>query len=54
VPIDARTTFFRKYGQWLDLSCQICLAVIIMAQLVERFVFKQKTRKTGTTEKVAK
>ncbi len=54
VPVDARTTFFSKYGQWLDLSCQICLALIIMAQLVEGFVFKRETRKTGTTEKVAK
>jgi len=54
VPVDARVTFFSKYGQWLDLSCQICLALIIMAQLVEGFVFKRETRKTGTTEKVAK
>ena len=45
VPIDARTTFFSKYGQWLDFSCQACLCGIIIAQLFERF--NKAKRKSG-------
>jgi apolipoprotein N-acyltransferase len=44
IPIDSRTTFFSKYGQWLDLTCQACLGILIIAQLVERFVIKQKNK----------
>jgi len=38
VPIDKRTTFFSRYGQWLDLSCEVCLLLAIIAQLLERYV----------------
>ena len=41
VPIDSRITFFSKYGQWLDFSCQLCVAGIIIAQVVERFINKE-------------
>jgi apolipoprotein N-acyltransferase len=41
IPIDGRTTFFSKYGQWLNLACQVCLGVLIIAQLMERFVTKR-------------
>jgi apolipoprotein N-acyltransferase len=44
VPIDSRITFFSKHGQWLDLSCQLCVAGIIIAQLAERFM-KRKAAK---------
>ncbi len=44
VPIDFRTTFFSKYGQWLDFSCQLCLAGLIIAQLAERFVFRKQNK----------
>jgi apolipoprotein N-acyltransferase len=44
VPIDARTTIFSKYGQWLDFSCQLSLGGIIIAQLAELFLFKRKIK----------
>ncbi|MFH1370792.1 MAG: apolipoprotein N-acyltransferase [Planctomycetota bacterium] len=47
VPIDVRTTFFSKYGQWLDFSCQLCLGGIIIAQLLEKFVIRQKRRENN-------
>jgi apolipoprotein N-acyltransferase len=50
VPIDSRITTFSKYGQWMDFSCQLVLAGIIMAQLLERFFFK-KQNKTETAKK---
>jgi apolipoprotein N-acyltransferase len=40
VPIDSRITFFSRYGQWLDLSCQLCLAFIIITQVVEKRLLK--------------
>jgi apolipoprotein N-acyltransferase len=48
VPIDSRVSFFSKYGQWLDLSCQLCFAGIIMIQvagLIRRRKMKLKTTK---------
>ena len=45
VPIDSRITFFSKYGQWLDFSCQLSLAGIIIAQLLERFIIRQKKKR---------
>jgi len=46
VPIDSRITIFSRYGQWLDLSCQTGLGIIILAILLERFIFrKRKDRK---------
>ena len=44
VPIDARTTFFSKHGQWLDFTCQLSVVVIIIAQIVERFFLKRRTK----------
>jgi apolipoprotein N-acyltransferase len=44
VPIDARTTFFSKHGQWLDFACQLSIVVIIIAQIAERFFLKRRTR----------
>ncbi|MGD0078869.1 MAG: apolipoprotein N-acyltransferase [Sedimentisphaerales bacterium] len=44
IPIDGRTTFFSKYGQWVNLTCQVCLGVLIIAQLMERFVTKRKPK----------
>jgi apolipoprotein N-acyltransferase len=43
VPIDSRITFFSRYGQWLDFSCQLGLAIIIIAQVVERLINKKAT-----------
>jgi apolipoprotein N-acyltransferase len=44
IPIDSRITFFSKYGQWLDFSCQLCLAGLIIAQVVERLINKKATK----------
>jgi apolipoprotein N-acyltransferase len=44
VPIDTRITFFSKYGQWLDFSCQLCLAALIIAQAAEKFIFKKQNK----------
>ena len=44
VPIDARTTFFSKHGQWLDFACQLSVIVIIIAQIAERFFLKRRTK----------
>lgn len=45
VPIDPRITFFSKYGQWLDFSCQLCLAGIIIIQVAEKFIFRKQIKK---------
>ena len=47
VPIDSRITFFSKHGQWLDLSCQLCLAGMIIMQIIERFGKKRASKNTG-------
>jgi apolipoprotein N-acyltransferase len=36
VPIDKRTTFFSRYGQWLDFCCEGCFIMVIIAQLLGR------------------
>jgi apolipoprotein N-acyltransferase len=51
VPIDARTTFFSKHGQWLDFACQLSIVVIIIAQIAERFFLKRRT-KNGKGDKI--
>ena len=38
IPIDKRTTFFSKYGQWLDILCSVCLFLLIILLLSGRFV----------------
>jgi apolipoprotein N-acyltransferase len=44
VPIDARITFFSKHGQLLDFACQLCVFVIIIALIIERFGLKKRTK----------
>lgn len=44
IPIDSRITFFSKYGQWLDLSCQLCVVAIIIAQIAERFINRKAAK----------
>ncbi len=43
VPIDKRTTFFSRYGQWLDFCCAIGFVWVIIVPLWERFVKKLKS-----------
>lgn len=35
LPIDNRTTFFSKYGQWLDICCALALGVFLIAACAE-------------------
>jgi apolipoprotein N-acyltransferase len=49
VPIDKRTTFFSKYGQWLDNFCAACLFLLIIVLLSGRFV---RHRKYGSSRKI--
>ena len=44
IPIDSRITFFSKYGQWLDFACQLCLAGLIIAQVVGRLINRKATK----------
>jgi len=44
VPIDARTTFFSKHGPLLDFACQLCLVLIIIEIIIERFRLKLKMK----------
>jgi len=47
VPIDKRTTFFSKYGQWLDFCCAICLFFLIIVLLAERFIRSKRYRRAA-------
>jgi len=42
MPIDKRTTFFSKYGQWLDFCCALCLVLLIIVSLSARFIRNKK------------
>ena len=44
IPIDVRTTFFSRYGQWLDLACQMCLGLLIIVQCIEWLVTKKNLK----------
>ena len=39
MPIDKRRTFFNKYGQWLDISCAVILAILIITAASQRLFF---------------
>jgi len=45
VPIDRRVTFFSKYGQWLDFSCEVCVILLIIGPLSVRFLRGRKRKK---------
>jgi len=45
VTIDKRTTFFSKYGQWLDFCCAVSLILLIIAATLQRLVFREGTKK---------
>jgi apolipoprotein N-acyltransferase len=38
IPIDTRTSFFSKYGQWLDFCCEFCVISLIILSLITRIV----------------
>ncbi|HUV67993.1 MAG TPA: hypothetical protein VMW24_29145, partial [Sedimentisphaerales bacterium] len=45
VPVDRRTTFFSKYGQWLDFCCELCVILLIIVPLSVRFLQGRKQEK---------
>jgi apolipoprotein N-acyltransferase len=49
VPIDKRTTFFSRNGQWLDFCCAVCFVWLMIMPATGRFPFrkgpKSKNRK---------
>jgi apolipoprotein N-acyltransferase len=42
IPIDNRTTFFSRYGEWLDFCCELCVILLIMVALSARFLHRRK------------
>jgi apolipoprotein N-acyltransferase len=42
LPIDKRTTFFSKYGQWLDFCCALCLVLFIIVIPMAGFIRNKK------------
>jgi apolipoprotein N-acyltransferase len=49
VPIDKRSTFFSKNGQWLDFCCAVCFVWLMIMPVLGRFLYKkgQNYAKTG-------
>jgi apolipoprotein N-acyltransferase len=45
LPIDNRTTFFSKYGQWLDLCCAVGLGIFLIAACAELKVGSDRSKK---------
>jgi apolipoprotein N-acyltransferase len=41
VPIDKRTTFFSRNGQWLDFCCAACLVWLIIIPPLRQFLFRK-------------
>jgi len=48
VPIDKRVSFFSRYGQWLDLCCEIVFILLIAASLIEPRLKMRKQRRSRT------
>ncbi len=49
IPVDKRTTFFSKYGEWLGFCCEVCLILLIIVALSKKILRtrKYKTRLAG-------
>jgi len=41
--LDKRTTFFSRYGQWLDFACAIALVALIILSVAPRLIRAKKT-----------
>ncbi|MFA5251582.1 MAG: apolipoprotein N-acyltransferase [Phycisphaerae bacterium] len=46
VPIDKRSTFFSRYGQWLDFCCAICFVLLMIMPALGRFLFRKGPKNT--------
>jgi apolipoprotein N-acyltransferase len=47
IPIDNRTTFFSKYGEWLDFCCEVCVILLIIVLLSGKFFRTKKLVNQG-------
>ena len=45
IPIDKRTTFFSKNGEWLDFCCESCVFLLIIAALWAKFLGAKNKQK---------
>jgi len=45
MPIDERTTFFSKYGQWLDFCCAACFVLLIIVGIGRRKIKSDRSEK---------
>ncbi len=50
VPIDGRSTFFSRYGQWLDFCCAVCFVSLMIIVLLGRFFIRGPKSIQGLTE----
>jgi len=46
IPIDKRTSFFSKYGEWLDFCCELCVILLIIGLLSMKFFRVKKIEGT--------
>lgn len=51
VPIDKRTTFFSRNGQWLDFCCAVCFVWLMIMPALGRFLLRKGP---GNVQKQAK
>jgi hypothetical protein len=42
VPIDKRSTFFSRNGQWLDFCCAVCFVLLMIMAVLGRFLFRKR------------
>jgi len=45
IPVDSRTTFFSKYGEWLDFCCELCVILLIIGLIWAKY-FAHRLRKS--------
>ncbi len=46
VPIDKRSTFFSRNGQWLDFCCAVCFVWLMIIMAAGRFLFRKGPKRT--------
>ncbi|OHB83073.1 MAG: hypothetical protein A2Z38_00590 [Planctomycetes bacterium RBG_19FT_COMBO_48_8] len=51
VPIDKRTTFFSRNGQWLDFCCAVCFVWLMIMPVLGRFPFRKGSKNTQNQAK---
>jgi apolipoprotein N-acyltransferase len=51
LPIDKRTTFYSRHGQWLDTSCAVIFAALLAMRCGVGAVARQTAKRTRATKK---